>query len=81
MIDNPCYDRKTKTDCPERKAYCGVDCPKWKAYEEARAQEYARRKTESVVKDLLYSGAEKAMTKRDKYSIKQTRRGKKHHDL
>ena len=28
-LESPCYDPKTKTDCPRRCAGCSVDCPDW----------------------------------------------------
>lgn len=40
---NPCYDKKTGTDCPRRKPGCGATCPEWARYVEARDAEYDRR--------------------------------------
>ena len=28
----PCFDPSTKTDCPDRRARCAVECPKWADY-------------------------------------------------
>ena len=42
-MDNPCYDKTTKTDCPERYPGCGADCPKWAAYVVKRDAEYIQR--------------------------------------
>lgn len=40
----PCFDEQTKTDCPDRKQGCAVNCEKWAKYLEARNAEYAERK-------------------------------------
>lgn len=42
-MDNPCYNKETKTDCPERYPGCGADCPKWAAYVVKRDAEYIQR--------------------------------------
>lgn len=41
---NPCYDRKTKTDCPNRCAGCSLNCSEWEAYAKERNDEYAKRR-------------------------------------
>lgn len=46
-MKNPCFDKKTRTDCPDRCAGCGATCEKWKEYEQNRNQMYARKKEES----------------------------------
>ena len=43
MTPSPCFDKKTMTDCPERKLHCRSTCPKWKTYEEQKKLEYAAR--------------------------------------
>lgn len=43
MTPSPCFDRKTRTDCPKRTIYCKSTCPKWKTYEEQKRLEYAAR--------------------------------------
>ena len=42
-MGNPCYNKETKTDCPERYPGCGADCPKWAAYVVKRDAEYIQR--------------------------------------
>lgn len=44
MIENPCYDRKTKTDCTKRKSGCHATCKEWAIYQAAKNEEYRRRK-------------------------------------
>lgn len=39
-MENPCYNRKTKESCPDRKAKCAVACKKWQEYTEKRDKEY-----------------------------------------
>lgn len=36
----PCFDAKTKTDCPSRSLACHVTCEEWAAYEERRSASY-----------------------------------------
>ena len=43
MIHQPCFDVKTRTDCPDRKAGCGASCEKWAEYVKARDEFYERR--------------------------------------
>lgn len=40
---NPCYDQKTHTDCPNRKAGCASTCEKWREYEKIRNQGYKEK--------------------------------------
>lgn len=40
---NPCYDKETKTDCPDRKPGCQIDCKKWKEYSVDREKRYEKR--------------------------------------
>lgn len=42
-MKNPCYDIKTKTDCPDRKGGCNKDCEKWAKWCELRNKDYRRR--------------------------------------
>ena len=32
-IDSPCYDKKTHTDCPNRRIGCRQSCQAWEIYE------------------------------------------------
>lgn len=50
-MDNPCYDRLNKKDCPRRKAGCAVGCPDWDEYLKAR-EEYRRKQREEA--DVTY---------------------------
>lgn len=43
MFESPCYDRKTKTDCPDRCPGCSATCEEWKKYEKKRNKEYEQR--------------------------------------
>ena len=44
-MQNPCYARKTHTDCPKRHCGCAVDCEEWKKYTEARDKQYLVKQT------------------------------------
>lgn len=37
MLEAPCFNRITKTDCPDRKAGCAVKCEKWALWEKEKA--------------------------------------------
>ena len=43
MIQNPCYDLLTKTDCPRRCVGCRSSCTEWAFYMKAKEEEYAER--------------------------------------
>jgi hypothetical protein len=43
---SPCYDAKTKTDCPNRCVDCKQTCKKWKEFEEFKKQDYIDRRTD-----------------------------------
>ena len=49
-MKNPCYNKETKTDCPDRYSGCGADCPKWAAYVVKRDAEYIKRHIENAEK-------------------------------
>ena len=55
-MNNPCYDKKTKTDCPRRHSSCALDCPEWAKYCEERGKEYKRRLI-NTEKDFLIGKA------------------------
>ena len=48
FLKPPCYNRETKTDCPNRKDGCRSDCEKWQEFEKdnALAREYRRKCSE-----------------------------------
>lgn len=41
---NPCYNPKTRTDCPNRCVGCARTCSKWAEYKKARDEVYENRK-------------------------------------
>lgn len=43
MIQNPCYNPITKTDCPRRCVGCRSLCKEWALYMRAKEEEYAER--------------------------------------
>ena len=46
-MKNPCFDQKTKTDCPKRHPGCGATCSEWKEYEESKKAVYENRMIQS----------------------------------
>jgi hypothetical protein len=43
-MDNPCFDKKTRTSCPERCCGCASTCEKWAEYTEHRNKRYDRNR-------------------------------------
>jgi len=50
----PCYNRKTRTDCPRRAVGCRATCPEWQEYEVAHAAENAARAKAKAQEAGLY---------------------------
>lgn len=42
-MTNPCYNEKTKTDCPDRKPGCAGSCERWREYEKIRNEGYKEK--------------------------------------
>ena len=66
----PCYDRETKTDCPDRCGGCQVNCEKWQAYVVERDKGYEKRKNDFNANSII---AESRSEARDKHLRKQQR--------
>lgn len=47
MLASPCYDKRTRTDCPLRTIYCKATCLRWQTYEDQKRLEYAVKKQEA----------------------------------
>ena len=60
-MTNPCYDKPTRTDCPNRKAGCGASCPKWAAYVEERDRRYKENYRKRQSSPLNYALSAKAL--------------------
>lgn len=43
-MTNPCYNKHTKADCPDRKPGCAGKCEKWAEYVKLREVKYAERR-------------------------------------
>lgn len=56
-MNSPCYDTIKHIDCPDRKAGCAVNCPKWAAYVKARDEEYKAKQAQRAVDGVLIKGA------------------------
>lgn len=66
----PCFDEKTKTDCPRRKPGCGATCEKWQEYMVEREKVYEARKN---LCEIGASIKESYFTNRDAYLRRKTR--------
>ena len=58
-MESPCYNTKTKTDCPRRKAGCAVNCPEWAKYTQERNKEYHERQVQNDIEQTLRSSTAK----------------------
>lgn len=67
---NPCYDIKTKTSCPDRHSGCAITCPKWADYEKARAAVYDKRKVSFETDDIVFKQQRKRTEKHLKSQIR-----------
>lgn len=69
-LESPCYDVKTKTDCPRRCGGCQINCPEWKAYEVKREELYRQRRIDfqanSVIGDSRHQGHIKYVKKQQR---------------
>ena len=53
-MDNPCYDKQTKKDCPNRTSDCALTCPKWQNYLELRNGKYEEQYKNRHLQSLAY---------------------------
>lgn len=57
-IKNPCYNEKTKTDCPRRAVGCHAKCNLYKIYKTLKAVEKRQKMRELSVNVLAFEIAE-----------------------
>jgi hypothetical protein len=72
-MDSPCYDRKTKTDCPRRCVGCAENCPEWADYVKRRDEHYKERMRRQEIKSILRAMPAKRMEDSIKQKIKYGR--------
>lgn len=65
---NPCYNPKTRTDCPDRCAGCARTCEKWAEYEKARAAVYENRRINYEAEQMRHV---QIIHKREKAALKK----------
>lgn len=44
---SPCFNKETKTDCPNRHAGCAINCEKWAEWEERKQSIYMSNKNKN----------------------------------
>ena len=67
-MDNPCYNKSTKTDCPDRTEGCAITCPKWTKYVEERDKYYVdRTRAKNRHREVLTDGHVRRIRKNQKY--------------
>jgi hypothetical protein len=74
ILDNPCYDKSTKTSCPHRKVGCAATCEEWSRYLEERDKEYKRRLQQRVALDAEIAGMLDRKSKFYRRSIRNHKR-------
>ena len=70
MIENPCYDKTTKTSCPNRHGGCANTCSKWAEYVSERDKDYARRRRIAQANNALMDTMSNRAANRYRYIIK-----------
>lgn len=75
MIYNksPCYDEKTRTDCPRRHAGCAATCPEWAKYDEYRKSVYKERQNNSLVDSVIKESIFDSQAERAKRKLRMKR--------
>lgn len=73
-MTNPCYNERTKTDCPDRKAGCAGNCPKWAEYEKNRNEGYKAKAKASAA--IPFN--ETSIDRKIKYSLRTRANPRKH---
>ena len=79
MTNSPCYDVKTKTDCPRRCLGCREKCAEWAEWEiihKAEMMEIRKKKNSEMAADA-FIGERKKRIKNDsgrRYEKKMNRR-------
>ena len=68
MKDSPCYNTKTRTDCPKRCVGCRSSCEEWKEWQIIHAQEkdaiYRKKQNDSAVNGFLIGQGKRAQAAR-----------------
>lgn len=72
-MESPCFDVKTKTDCPNRRAGCAVSCKKWATYVRERDESYKQKQIDSEADKAVYDARYKRMIIAQKRNIRYGR--------
>lgn len=76
-MSHPCFDEKTRTDCPRRHAGCAVNCPEWAAWEKEREEVYRKRAMElEADRAIIGNASDRADARRKKWMAERPRRRK-----
>lgn len=76
-LESPCYDRKTKTDCPRRSAGCAVNCPDWEKYAKQRNEMYERNMTTRDAQQMITDNRYDRMNRVYRKTMSDRQNGKK----
>lgn len=62
----PCYDTKTRTDCPRRAVGCRSTCEAWQAYEVQAAAERAMRAKDAEERRALWEHYDRVRRRKER---------------
>lgn len=77
MLRPPCYNRVTKTDCPDRSVTCHGTCKKWAEYEAERDVEYRHRLANSKFTDAYDKHCRDNLKYRQRLAARNYRKGER----
>lgn len=72
MSNSPCYDPKTKTDCPKRRVGCHSSCEEWAEHVKEREYVYQQRMDVLNSYDITHSRKQRNYLR---WKQRQKRRG------
>lgn len=58
-MTHPCFDHKSRQDCPRRHAGCAATCPEWAEYEKKRNARYDEAKNDRQNVEVYHDVREK----------------------
>lgn len=70
-MNNPCFNSKTKTDCPRRCVGCASACPDWAEYTQKRNDQYEQAYVEKKAIHVCSSVRHDRINKIGKYRHKK----------
>ena len=79
-MDNPCYNRQTKTDCSDRHAGCAAGCSRWATHCEKRNEQYEKINKERAIENAIKRNAIAGGDRAKRHSIRTRVNNRRHGD-